>query len=151
MEKYRELITRDPADTEVAGRELARDILADPSLPRFVALDGDLGVGKTVFVRGFVGLLSPNSAVRSPTFTLVNEYRGGAVPVYHFDMYRISGEDDLYSVGYYDYLDGVGICLAEWCLNVPFALPEEYFSVVIEKISPDNVSARKISIFLERR
>ena len=76
-------------DTESVGEELARSILNDPSLPRFVALFGDLGVGKTAFVRGFTKQIAPTARVKSPTFALVNEYKGALCSVFHFDMYRI--------------------------------------------------------------
>ena len=91
--------------TESIGAQLARELLCTPELPRFVALYGDLGVGKTAFVRGFTSVISPDARVKSPTFALVNEYRGNKCSVFHFDMYRISDEDDLYSIGFYDYLD----------------------------------------------
>ena len=133
---WKETATHTPDETEEIGRTLAAALTEDKALPRFVALYGDLGVGKTAFVRGFVSIIAPNTAVRSPTFALVNEYRGGKIPVFHFDMYRIESEDDLYSIGFYDYLDG-GICLVEWSENIPFALPDEYFRVRIEKTKED--------------
>lgn len=122
------------ADTEKIGADLAECLLADPALPRFIALYGDLGVGKTAFVRGFTSVTVPGAPVRSPTFTLVNEYRaGGAVPVFHFDMYRIGDEDELDSIGFYDYLAQPGFFLVEWSEQIPFALPDERLSVTIEK------------------
>lgn len=125
--------TSSPEQTEALGAELAKKMTADGSaLPPFVALYGDLGSGKTAFVRGFTSVISPTSVVRSPTFTIVNEYRGGSLPVFHFDMYRIDGEDDLYSIGFYDYLSG-GICLCEWSENIPFALPEKYIKIEIHR------------------
>ncbi|MBQ7381113.1 MAG: tRNA (adenosine(37)-N6)-threonylcarbamoyltransferase complex ATPase subunit type 1 TsaE [Clostridia bacterium] len=129
---WRKVTTASPEETEEAGKALARAMAEDSTLPPFVAFFGDLGVGKTAFTRGFVSVLSPSSAVRSPTFALVNEYRGGKRPIFHFDMYRIKDEDDLYSIGFYDYPDR-GICLTEWSENIPFALPDEYFRVLIEK------------------
>ena len=93
--------------TEELGRMLAGFIAEDDTLPHFVAMYGDLGVGKTAFVRGFCSSLCPNSTVKSPTFALVNEYRSIAdniKKVCHFDMYRVTDEDDLYSIGYDDYL-----------------------------------------------
>ena len=129
---WKTIASSSPTETEDAGKLLASAMQSDPSLPPFVALFGDLGVGKTAFVRGFASVLSPSSAVRSPTFALVNEYRGGARPLFHFDMYRIESEDDLYSIGFDDYLDR-GICITEWSENIPYALPEEYFRVTIEK------------------
>ena len=87
--------TADVAQTETLGARLAREMQQDPSLPPFVALYGDLGVGKTAFIRGFASVIAPDSAVRSPTFALVNEYRAKPRALFHFDMYRIESEDDL--------------------------------------------------------
>jgi tRNA threonylcarbamoyladenosine biosynthesis protein TsaE len=98
---------------------------------------GNLGVGKTAFVRGVASVLAPGRAVRSPTFALVNEYRAaGRRPLFHFDMYRIEDEDDLYSIGYDDYPDR-GVCIVEWCEKIPFALPEQFIEVRIEKCPPE--------------
>ena len=133
---WKTIASASPEETEDAGRLLATAMQGDTALPPFVALYGDLGVGKTAFVRGFASVLSPSSAVRSPTFALVNEYRGGKRPLFHFDMYRIESEDDLYSIGFDDYLDR-GICLTEWSENIPYALPEEYFRVTIKKTDAD--------------
>ena len=134
--------------TESIGEEIAKMLLADATLPRFVALYGDLGVGKTAFVRGFTSLIAPSARVKSPTFALVNEYKGDALSVFHFDMYRISDEDDLYSIGFYDYLDRRGVCLVEWSENIEYALPESYICVSIEKCSVENQDERKISVRL---
>jgi tRNA threonylcarbamoyladenosine biosynthesis protein TsaE len=133
--------------TEEFGRLVARAMIEDASLPRYIALAGDLGVGKTAFVRGFTSFVAPAAAVRSPTFALVNEYRdrtSGHLPVFHFDMYRITSEDDLYSIGYDDYLDR-GICLVEWSENIPYALPDEFLRVTIEKCDPNRPDARRIT------
>jgi tRNA threonylcarbamoyladenosine biosynthesis protein TsaE len=129
--------------TESFGRELASELQKNISLPRFVAMYGDLGVGKTAFVRGFCSEICPSSTVKSPTFALVNDYRatvavGGIKRVYHFDMYRIADEDDLYSIGFYDYLRDDILCIAEWCELIPYALPEEFVKVSIEKIGFEN-------------
>lgn len=136
--------------TELVGERLARAIEADPSIPRFVAMYGDLGVGKTAFVRGFARVFSPASTVRSPTFALVNEYseKNGKLPVYHFDMYRITDEDDLYSIGFDDYLMGKGVCIIEWSENIPYALPQNMLKVEIVKSSSDDLNQRKITIDL---
>ena len=99
------LSSHSPQETEQIGRELAKEMQKASSLPPFVALYGDLGVGKTAFVRGFTSEIAPSARVKSPTFALVHEYKGSATTVFHFDMYRITGEDDLYSIGFYDYLD----------------------------------------------
>ena len=109
-------------------------MLKDGSLPPFVALYGDLGVGKTAFVRGFTSAVSPNARVKSPTFTLVNEYKGEKLSVFHFDMYRIEDEDELYSMGFFDYADRRGICLVEWSENIESALPDDTIYVIINKI-----------------
>ena len=133
--------------TEDFGAALARAYLQEPhALPPYIALRGDLGVGKTAFVRGFVRETSPRSAVRSPTFALVNEYRAKPLSLFHFDMYRILDEDDLYSIGFYDYLDRNGICLVEWSENIPYALPDSYLSVTIEKNNPEGPDSRLITV-----
>ena len=137
--------------TEALGRELAELMIKEQNLPGFVAMYGDLGVGKTSFVRGFCSEICRGYTVKSPTFALVNEYKcklseNGIKRVYHFDMYRIADEDDLYSIGYYDYLRPDSICIAEWCEMIPFALPDEYLRVQIEKV--DFGDKRKISVSL---
>ena len=132
-------------DTERLGADLAKQICQDDDLPRFVALYGDLGVGKTAFVRGFTSFVAPRAGVRSPTFALVHEYRAKPLSVFHFDMYRIADEDDLVSIGFYDYLDRPGICLVEWSENIPDSLPDDYIRVTIEKDDPDQPNSRKIT------
>ena len=142
MNINKETVTSSERETENCGALLAQRIAEDKTLPRFVAMYGDLGVGKTTFIRGFAGIFSP-AIVRSPTFTLVNSYRcSGEYSdvskfIYHFDMYRIQSEDDLYSIGYYDYLDSGCICIAEWCELIEYALPQNYIKVEILKISGD--------------
>lgn len=130
--------THSAEETEAVGAHLAEMMLNDSSLPAFVALYGDLGAGKTAFVRGFASVISPGSAVRSPTFTLVNEYKRGKRPIFHFDMYRINNDDELYSVGFYDYEDRGGICLAEWCEKIPWALPDDRISVTVHRAENEN-------------
>lgn len=132
-------------ETEKAGSELAKAILSDGSIPKFIALYGDLGVGKTAFVRGFAREIAPTASVKSPTFTLVNEYRSDKINVFHFDMYRIEDDDSLYSIGFYDYLDK-GICITEWTENIEFALPDNYLKVVIEKNNPNIPESRSITV-----
>ena len=141
-------ITQTAAETEALGRTLAEQMLADEALPPFVALYGDLGVGKTAFVRGFTSRISPEALVRSPTFALVNEYRAKPRSVFHFDMYRITDEDDLFSIGYYDYLNRPGICLVEWSENIPYAIPEQYIRVCIEKSDASQPDLRNVIIEL---
>lgn len=137
--------TAGTAETEAVGRALCERLLASGRKTAFVALFGDLGVGKTAFVRGFVSALLPDARVKSPTYTIVNEYRGASIPVFHFDVYRIEGEDDLYSTGYYDYLDA-GYLLCEWSEKIPFALPDDRITVRIEKT--DGADGRRITLTL---
>ena len=144
-------ITENTNMTEQLGRKIADLIALEPSLPRFVAMYGDLGVGKTSFVRGFCSEICRGVAVKSPTFALVNDYKcpvslGGIKRVYHFDMYRITDEDDLYSIGFYDYLRPDAVCIAEWCEMIPYALPDSFIKVEITKV--DLEDKRKISISL---
>ena len=144
-----QILTTSPEETEAFGASIANELAADPSLPRFIALYGDLGVGKTAFVRGLVSVLSPRSAVRSPTFALVNEYRGGSLPVFHFDMYRIETEDELESIGFYDYLSR-GLCVVEWSENIGYALPESYLKIEISKCDESAPDKREITARLVR-
>ncbi len=139
-------ITESAEETEAVGARLARMLTEEgSSLPRFVAMYGDLGSGKTAFTRGVASVIAPTSPVRSPTFTIVNEYRTGTTPVFHFDMYRIDGEDDLYSIGFYDYLSK-GVCLCEWSENIEFALPDEYLKAEILRTgNADNERSIKIT------
>ena len=140
------IYTSNVSETEAVGASLAKRILSDPSLPPFVALYGDLGVGKTAFVRGFASVIAPAALVRSPTFALVNEYRGKEQQLFHFDMYRIESEDDLDSIGFYDYLDRRGICLVEWSERIPYALPDDLLRVTIEKDDARHADHRRITL-----
>lgn len=151
MEFPFEIITESVERTEEIGSKLTRLIMEDDTLPRFVAMYGDLGVGKTAFVRGFCSSICPFSTVKSPTFALVNEYRCAENPinlkkVCHFDMYRVTDEDDLYSIGYDDYLRDDYICIAEWCELIPYALPDERIEVKIEKT--EDINKRRITLKL---
>lgn len=139
-----EIITSSPEETEAFGARVAKYITNDKTAPVFIALYGDLGVGKTAFVRGLASVIAPGSAVRSPTFALVNEYKAKPKSLFHFDMYRIEDEDDLYSIGFYDYIDR-GICVVEWSENISYALPESYLRIEIEKTSAERPDERKIS------
>ena len=136
--KANTLASRSVSDTEEIGKQVAHALISDAHAPRFIALYGDLGVGKTAFIRGFTSEIVPTAKVKSPTFALVNEYKGKPLSVFHFDMYRITDEDELWSIGFYDYLDRKGICLVEWSENIPFAIPDRYLKVEIIK---DDISA----------
>lgn len=129
-------ITATPEETEALGRRLGR-VLAGRGKPAFVAMYGDLGAGKTVFVRGMASVLSPGSRVKSPTYTLVNEYRKGPVPFFHFDLYRIGDAEELDGFGFEEYLT-TGICVAEWSENLGRDVPPEAVVVRIEKTGPDS-------------
>jgi ATPase, YjeE family len=142
-------ITASVEETELLGAAFARELVQSYSGDCiFVAMYGDLGAGKTAFVRGFASVISPQSTVRSPTYTIVNEYRKGnisAIRLFHFDMYRITDEDELYSIGFHDYIKSGSICVSEWTENVKSYLPSDLDirSVSIEKF-PDDESKRKI-------
>ena len=123
-----EFHSHNEAETEAIGARLAA--VLNPGA--VVAYLGDLGMGKTAFTRGLAAGLGYKGRVTSPTFAIVNEYEGGRLPLFHFDMYRIGSEDELYSMGYEDYLDR-GICLCEWSENIPDALPAERVEVRIGK------------------
>ncbi len=122
------IITNSEAETFDAGRALAGKL----SRGGCVALCGDLGAGKTSFVRGLAAGLGVKSRVTSPTFTIVNEYPGD-IPLFHFDLYRIKSEDELYEIGWDDYLDRGGIIAAEWSENAVHAFPAGTIRVSIEK------------------
>lgn len=125
-----EFVTNSEKETEDAGRTLAKELRAGD----FLAFYGDLGSGKTAFIRGIADVFCPGVRVSSPTYAIVNEYRGNP-SVFHFDMYRITDDDSLYSTGFYDYFDRNGIICTEWSENVPFALPESRYEVRFEKTS----------------
>lgn len=146
MEKINTMYTTCAKQTEQCGASLAEYLLKDATLPRFVALFGDLGVGKTAFVRGFASVVTPGAAVRSPTFSLVNEYRARPLSLFHFDMYRIESEDDLLSIGFDDYLMRDGFCVTEWSENILEFLPDDCVRVTIEKDDPQNTDHRRITV-----
>lgn len=136
-----EFITNSPEETEKIGAAMGRIILAGTVL----AYRGDLGAGKTAFTRGLARGLGFTEAVTSPTYTIVNEYLGGRLPLFHFDMYRLSSADDLFDIGWEDYLDRGGVCAVEWSENVREALPPDAVTVTIARC-PENDSWRSITI-----
>ena len=133
-----EYITNSPVETEQIGAALARILPAGT----VIAYRGDLGAGKTAFTRGLAKGLGCTDMVTSPTYTIVNEYLSGKMPLFHFDMYRLGSADDLWDIGWEDYLDRGGICAVEWSENVEEAM-EGAISVTIEKLGED---ARRITI-----
>lgn len=134
----REIISNSSAETESAGAVLARELSRlRPGERWFVCLYGDLGAGKTAFTRGFASVVSPGSRVKSPTYTVVNEYRGGDVPLFHFDLYRLEdGEGALDGIGFDDYVSG-GHCILEWSEFLP-EMPDRAVKVRIEKLGEDS-------------
>ena len=128
-----EYITHSPAETENIGAALGRVLPAGT----VIAYEGDLGAGKTAFTRGLAKGLGCTEQVTSPTYTIVNEYLSGRLPLFHFDMYRLASAEDLWDIGWDDYLDRNGVCAVEWSENVREAL-EDPVIVRIEKISDDS-------------
>ena len=123
-------ITNSPEETEELGLKLAKSLKGG----EVVAFRGGLGMGKTCFTRGLARGLGFKGAVTSPTFALINEYIGGRLPLYHFDMYRISGWEDLYSTGFFDYIEQGGVIAAEWSENIENALPESTVTVTFVRL-----------------
>lgn len=135
MEKF---FTKSEQETEALGASLAKQL----SPGSVIAFYGDLGAGKTAFVRGLAKGLGLSSRVSSPTFTIVNEYQG-QIPLFHFDMYRLSSADELFDIGWEDYLSRGGICAVEWSENVDGAFDADTIFVRIEKCGENE---REISI-----
>ena len=133
-----EFITHSPEETEKVGQALAQVLTAGT----VIAYEGDLGAGKTAFTRGLAKGLGAAEQVTSPTYTIVNEYLSGRLPLFHFDMYRLTSADDLWDIGWEDYLERGGVCAVEWSENVRDALEDPIF-VRIEKCTEDT---RKITI-----
>lgn len=111
-----------------------------------LCLDGDLGVGKTVFVKGVAKGLGITEPVVSPTFTILQEYREGRIPLYHFDVYRIEDPEEMYEIGFDDYLYGDGVCLIEWAKRVTELIPEGTIRITIAKNPEKGLSYRKITL-----
>ena len=130
--------THSPAETEAIGAALGKHL--DPGT--VIAYRGDLGAGKTAFTRGLARGLGYRDPVTSPTYTIVNEYLGGRLPLFHFDMYRLRSSEDLWDIGWEDYLDRGGVCAVEWSENVEDAL-EDALTVTIEKLGEDS---RRITV-----
>ena len=134
----KEFITNSPAETENLGAALGKLLPAGTVL----AYRGDLGAGKTAFTRGLARGLGCNELVTSPTYTIVNEYLGGRLPLFHFDMYRLRSSEDLWDIGWEDYLERGGVCAVEWSENVADAL-EDALTITIEKLGE---TSRRITL-----
>ena len=129
-----EFITNSAEETEALGQRLGRAL--NPGA--VIAFTGDLGAGKTAFTRGLARGLDIPDRVTSPTFTIVNEYEGGRLPLFHFDMYRLGSSDELFDIGWEDYLARGGVCAVEWSENVEDALEENTIRVDIRRGEGDN-------------
>ena len=133
-----EFLTHSPDETERIGERLGTVLTPGTVL----AYLGDLGAGKTAFTRGLARGLGASETVTSPTYTIVNEYLSGRLPLFHFDMYRLSSGEELWDIGWEDYLDRGGVCAVEWSENVADAM-EDAVTVRIEKLGEDT---RRITI-----
>ena len=136
-----EKLVHSTEETESVGFELAKKLDTGGTHRAFIALRGEMGVGKTAFVRGFARYFDI-SGVRSPTYTVVNEYRS-SVKIFHFDMYRLEDEDDLWSIGYEDYVKQDGFLLCEWSENIEELLPDDKITVTVSRVT-ENENSRLI-------
>ncbi|MBS6163165.1 tRNA (adenosine(37)-N6)-threonylcarbamoyltransferase complex ATPase subunit type 1 TsaE [Hydrogeniiclostridium mannosilyticum] len=127
------MTTTSPRETELLGERLAQQLKGGEVL----ALFGGMGMGKTAFTRGLAHGLDVQEPVSSPTFALVNEY-AGRLPLYHFDMYRVTSWDDLYSTGFFDYLETGGVLVIEWSENIEEALPENTVKIIFKRGNGEN-------------
>ena len=135
--------TKSAQETEAVGKDLAESLEARGIKRAFIAMRGEMGVGKTAFTRGFASHFGI-TGVKSPTYTIVNEHIGRA-KLYHFDMYRITDGDDLYSIGYDDYIEADGYCIAEWSENIEKEIPDGAIFVSITRVDGDT-EGRRIEI-----
>ena len=129
-----EFATRSREETEALGGRLADALKTG----RVVAFTGDLGAGKTAFISGMAKALGVEDRVTSPTFTIVNEHEGGRLPLFHFDMYRLGSADELFHIGWEDYLGRGGICAVEWSDNVEEAIEDDAVRVSIVRGDGDD-------------
>ena len=129
-------------ETFEIGKKMAENAVSG----QICCLDGDLGVGKTVFSKGFAWGLGITEPVTSPTFTLVNEYEEGRLPLYHFDVYRIGCPDEMEEIGYEEYFFGNGVCLVEWSELIAELIPPEAFHITIRKNLEKGLDYREIIV-----
>ena len=128
------VVTHSPEETRALGERLAGTL----SPGTVVAFTGDLGAGKTAFISGMARGLGIEERVTSPTFTIVNEYEGGRLPLFHFDMYRLGSADELFHIGWEDYLARGGVCAVEWSENVAEAIEDDAVRVDIARGEDEN-------------
>ena len=138
----KEFTTHSPEETEKYAGELAKSLKRGTVLLLF----GGLGAGKTAFTRGFARGLGITEPVSSPTFTIVQEYHDGRLPLYHFDVYRIGDISEMDEVGYEDYFFGEGVCMIEWANLIEEILPEKRWDITIEKDLEKGFDYRKITM-----
>lgn len=132
-------------DTFNIGKEIAA--AAKPG--QVYCLSGDLGTGKTVFSQGFGAGLGIEEPISSPTFTILKEYHEGSMPFYHFDVYRIGSDEEMDEIGYYDIVEGDGVCLIEWAELIRDILPKSYYRVTIKKDTEKGFDYRTIEVVAE--
>ena len=125
---------------------LAREVAATLKPGDVVCLEGDLGAGKTVFAKGFAKGLGISENVTSPTFTIMQIYEDGRIPLYHYDAYRIDDPGEMEEIGYTDYFYGDGACLIEWACNIEEFLPEHYSKISVERDNDKGFDYRKITV-----
>ncbi len=138
-----EIFSSEELETYSAGQKIAHDLTGSGHNKFYIALYGDVGCGKTVIAKGLVSVFAPKSRVKSPSYTIVNEYLSGETPVYHFDFYRISSEDELIDIGFEDYIEN-GICISEWTEKLETLLPDDAVKIRISKTEDTN--RRKIEV-----
>ena len=134
--------TGTPEETFLLGKRLGE--MAEPGM--IYCLDGDLGTGKTVFTKGFAAGLGIDEPVNSPTFTILQQYDGGRMPLYHFDVYRIGDVEEMEEIGFEDCFYGEGVCLIEWAEKVEEIIPPEALHIRIEKDLSRGLDYRKITV-----
>lgn len=131
-----------PEETYELGKKMGEEAVPG----QVICLNGDLGVGKTVFTQGFAAGLGIEGPVNSPTFTIVQQYGEGRLPLYHFDVYRIGDISEMDEIGYEDCFYGEGVCLIEWSQLIPEILPDEVIRIRIEKDLEQGFDYRKITV-----
>lgn len=134
--------TMSPQETFELGKKIGKNAQSG----QIICLDGDLGVGKTVFTQGFAQGLGIEESVNSPTFTIIQVYDEGRLSLYHFDVYRIGDPEEMYEIGYEDYFFGEGVCLIEWSKLIEELIPENAATVLIEKNLEKGLDYRQITV-----
>ena len=138
----KEIVTKSAKETYELARSMGEEIRPG----EVICLIGDLGTGKTVFSQGFAAGLGVTDIVNSPTFTIVQVYESGRLPLYHFDVYRIGDPEEMFEIGFEEYVYGDGVCLIEWADIIEDILPKEYIRVNIDKDMENGTDVRKITI-----